>query len=81
MIDLLVGALLGFVTYCITAGEEGDYSRSLRINGIHIHHWMYLIIPLSVCLFTIQNQYITGFCIGGIVQGLVMYSDAFVIFY
>jgi hypothetical protein len=75
--SIILGMILGFITYCITAGEEGDYSRSLRMGGVHIHHWMYLFIPLLI----IHNTYIIGFCIGGIIQGLVMYSDAFVIFY
>lgn len=77
LIEIILGIITGFITYCITAGEEGDYSRSLRIGGIHIHHWMYLIIPL----FFLNNLYLIGFCIGGIIQGLTMYSDAFVIFY
>ena len=79
--EYFLGTFLGFVTYCITAGEEGDYSRSIRIYGIHIHHWMYLTVPLIFSLIVETSPYFVGFCIGGIIHGITMYSDAFEIFY
>ena len=77
----VLGIFIGFVSYCITAPIEGHFSRSCRIplgnKFLHIHHWMYLI-PV---LFFSTNIVLSGFCIGGIFQGIVMYSDWYKIWY
>jgi hypothetical protein len=70
-IEFVVGIVLGFLSYCITA-PKGDYSKSLRIKGVHIHHWIYLI-PVMYIMRT--NILLVGFCVGGIIQGITMYSD------
>ena len=84
IINVFLGILIGFFGYCITAPMEGDASRSCRIpfedKYLHIHHWMYLI-PVLYHAFVYGYNLLIGFCIGGIIQGITMYSDWYKIWY
>lgn len=57
-------------------------STSLKYNilgyCIHIHHWVYLLV---IAVFCTSNNYIRMFCFGGIVQGVVVYDDWYLVIY
>ena len=78
---IIIGILLGFIFYCVLSPDQGNYSRSVIMYNFHIHHWIYLsVILIGILVARYQFDLLIGFCIGGIIQGLTMYSDWNVIY-
>lgn len=83
-IQFVVGAAIGFCLYCVTAprqGENKEYSLIIPIpwrrgKACHIHHHLYLLM-LSPLAILCRSPVAYGFCIGGIVQSFVWYTDFF----
>lgn len=83
----VLGIIIGFGIFKLFSGKrEGNkIKRSFRflVNGyyIHIHHWIWCTILLILLLIiNFQNQFIYGFLLGSIIQGL-LYKDRFVVIY
>lgn len=84
---LVSGIIIGFLFWKLFAGKyEGDKSeRSLSFliknYYVHIHHWFWSLILLAILFFlNIRNQFLYGFLIGSIIQGLT-YKDWYLIIY
>ncbi len=84
---IIFGTIVGFIFWKLFAGKkEGDrLERSFRFlikdYYVHIHHWIYCSVLLIVFLIiNFQNQFVIGFLIGSIIQGL-LYRDRFIIIY
>lgn len=78
-----VGFVVGFAVYCFTAPKEGENRHlsliipvPLTTKALHIHDWLYLLLvyPLTVVW---QVPALQGFCLGGVVQSFVWYTDSF----
>lgn len=61
---------------------EIDTSLRYKINvysgeiHIHIHHWCIMTF-MYILFYYFQFEYLTLFCIGGILQGILCYDDWF----
>ena len=77
--------------FCVTAPNTGDSSRSILIPlpygyVFHLHHWMYClaIVLLSNGYMRGEPGYdfiLRGFPSGGVVHGIIKYSDFYRIVY
>ena len=85
MLDLIVGALLGYLFgWFISGKKEGEpglihWEWSVRNTCIHLHHWLVFTILLIIYanLNVVIYPPVAGFLLGGIVHGLT-YSDWYV---
>jgi hypothetical protein len=83
--SLILGFFIGFVFYCASSPkQDANPHRSCIIpvpyttKAVHIHHWLYLLLILPILWFKFNNYFLSGFCIGGIVQSFIWYSDSMV---
>ncbi len=87
IIYFFISAILGFFVYSLLSGKrEGEkLNRSFRFlvgkHRIHIHHWIYCSVILTIFLLSgIYNPITLGLLSGSIFQGL-LYKDRFIVFY
>ena len=84
--EFLLSGALGYNTTSLFSGaKEGDpgivsleWDSSILNANIHIHHWLIFFILLIIYITNFQcdanKKIITGFLLGGIIQGL-SYND------
>lgn len=76
--------MIGFTLYCFSAPHEGK-NRELTLIipipytnvAVHVHHWIYLTIVLTIAF---SVPIVKGFCLGGITQSLIWYTDWYKVF-
>ncbi len=76
-----LGVAIGFLIFEIFSGRrQGKIGASILIletkkHFYHLHHWFIaLIILIILSAFSVKNNFIYGFLIGAIIQGLT-YKD------
>lgn len=73
MIDILFTVIISIFSSNIIAKNF----KSIYINNLHIHHWMWGLIGLIIS-FIYKNKYITAVLLGIVLEGL-SYNDRFVL--
>ncbi len=81
LILFTLGIVIGFLIFEIFSGRKqgkiGSFILILetRKHFYHLHHWFIsLIILIILSAFSVKNNFIDGFLIGAIIQGLT-YKD------
>lgn len=77
--------LLGFYLYkhickCGPNKDKCPYKFN-QFNNIHLHHWIiHTILLLILFYFQVNNNFLIGLNIGGILHGILIYDDFYIIF-
>ncbi len=81
LILFALGIVIGFLIFEIFSGrKKGKMGASILIletrkHFYHLHHWFIsLIILIILIISSVKNNFIYGFLIGAIIQGLT-YKD------
>jgi hypothetical protein len=76
----ILGCLTGFTFYCFSSPAQGaNPHRSCILpipcttKAFHLHQWNYLLLLLPLVY---PQFFLCGFCVGGIVQSFVWYTDS-----
>jgi hypothetical protein len=77
--SLVLGIIISFILYNTSCRPHCPSTLNqikLFDKIIHVHHWLLSLIGL---LYFKTNDFIRGLLIGGVIHGIVMYDDWYVI--
>lgn len=75
---IILGAIVSFALYINQCTPHCPSKlNQIEISGytLHLHHWLLSLIALPF----VQHPFLKGLLIGGIIHGLIMYDDWYVI--